>query len=445
MRIGFFGNANNYPFSLARILHRMGHDVQFIVDRKPTERWEYLNRPENSYHDIDLPYPKWIHDVSPVDLWAFPQQQENRSVVLKILQSCDAVVLNEFGLVLGKEIGRPYIALLTGTDLEVLADYRYVFSLTPDEPYEQLSALRQHYLQLVTAQREGICNADVVLYFPKGLLPKADILLTEIGVTDEQRIGLQMTDLSKTSLHPPPDNQIMRVFNVARVTWKKPEDPTNIVELDYKGTDIMIRGLGTFVRRTGINLDIRLVRKGIHIEETMHLIQEEGLTEMVCWQEEMSQQQVMEEYRQADIVFEQLGQGMIGMGAFDAMAMGRPVIANGRPEIMEQVIGVPSPLCQAATPEEVYAQLVRLVTNRDEYLQVATASRAYVETFFSTYRGACLVLEKLYRRLCNEASPENLMQHEFSEFRSMLTIQNKMNDLIGKKQKFFRELGGLNL
>ena len=40
MRIGFVGNTNNYPFILAITFRRMGHEVEFIVDRK-----ERLNRP----------------------------------------------------------------------------------------------------------------------------------------------------------------------------------------------------------------------------------------------------------------------------------------------------------------------------------------------------------------------------------------------------------------
>ena len=41
MKIGFLGNANNYPFMLARALKRAGHDVRFVVDRK-----NLLDRPD---------------------------------------------------------------------------------------------------------------------------------------------------------------------------------------------------------------------------------------------------------------------------------------------------------------------------------------------------------------------------------------------------------------
>ncbi len=409
MKIGMFGNANNYPFMLARALRRMGHEVLFIVDRSPRTKWEILNRPENRYEDITLPYPDWIYDASPLDLWNFPSPPPERAKVARLLQSCDAVILNEFGLSLLPDIRRSAIALLTGTDLEVLANFQYADYLVRGS-YGISSFLRirslirrfirkRFLLKLISAQREGIRLAVAVNYFARGLVPHGDALLDEIGVRHSQRIFFMMTDLELIQLQPMPHNPILRTFCGARLTWKKPAHPSLVSELDCKGSDIMIRGLGLFARTTGIPLDIRLVKKGAHIAETMQLIEEEGIASQVTWREEMSQQDVLTEYKQADIIFEQLGMSMVGMGGLDAMAMGRPVIANGRPEIMEQVIGVPSPICQAATSEEVCAQLQRLVPSLAERERVGLASRRYIEEYFSAERAAQICLDRLSRVL----------------------------------------------
>ncbi|MEI8282105.1 MAG: hypothetical protein WCG75_06860, partial [Armatimonadota bacterium] len=111
MRIGFLGNANNYPFMLARRLRQLGHDVQFIVCSE-----ERLDRPEFRYSDISFPYPEWLHDL-PLTLvdWAFPTLARYRAI--KILNSCDALILNQLGPTLLPSISRPSIVLLTGTDL----------------------------------------------------------------------------------------------------------------------------------------------------------------------------------------------------------------------------------------------------------------------------------------------------------------------------------------
>jgi hypothetical protein len=104
---------------------------------------------------------------------------------------------------------------------------------------------------------------------------------------------------------------------------------------------------------------------------------------------------VWAEYKQADIIFEQLGMSTIGMAGLDAMAVGRPIIINGRPEIIEREIGAPFPICQAVTPEDVCHQLQRLVFDKTERERVGSASRKYVEKYCSPEHAAQICLGRL--------------------------------------------------
>jgi glycosyltransferase involved in cell wall biosynthesis len=140
------------------------------------------------------------------------------------------------------------------------------------------------------------------------------------------------------------------------------------------------------------------VKKGRNVEETMRLVEEEGISDRVTWLGEMTQKGVLEEYAKADIVFDQLGNAVLGMGGVDAMATGRPVIANTRPEIMNRVFGAPLPICQASNPEEVCAQLMRLVPDPDERERVGRASREFAEEHFSPEGAARICLERLGAR-----------------------------------------------
>ena len=409
MRIGFYGNTNNYPFMIARALRRMGHDVLFLVDRT-----EPLYRPEGRYDDIPLPYPDWIVDVSPLSLHVPlrpPPPARARAVAL--LKSCDAVFLNMLGPSLCPEIGRPAVVLLTGADLEDYADYgfvsRYLRAVKKGVRWFPWRFFRRNLAEtlvdglymyrLIAAQRAGIRAGVVVSYFAPGMVARGDAILREIGVPDRKRVFLIMTDPGLIPFHPLPDNRVVRVFNVARLTWRISSGGTRLggtsSELDFKGSDVMVRGLGAFFRKTGVRLDIRLVRKGRHVAETARLLAEEGIASQVTWADEMTQKEVLEEYRRADIVFDQLGKGMISMGCLDAMATGRPVIANGRPEIVERLVGLPAPVCQAETPGEVCAQLERLVPHRAERERTGLLSRQYAETHFSAERAARTCLERL--------------------------------------------------
>ena len=77
------------------------------------------------------------------------------------------------------------------------------------------------------------------------------------------------------------------------------------------------------------------------------------------------------------------------------MAVGRPLIANGRPEFLDPIAGEPSPICQATTPQEVCAQLERLTSNRELLQRTADASRDYVQRHFSSDRAAQVCLDRL--------------------------------------------------
>lgn len=383
MRIGFIGNTNNYPFMLARALRKLGHEVRFVVTSQ-----EPLNRPEHRYADISFPYPAWIHDLSPIRLRdvMYPRSAARRRVVA-LLRDCDAVFANDFGPMLLPELQLPSIALLTGSDLYAFADPDTF--LAGARKYDRLPApvraIARWVLskRLAIPQRAGISSAAGVTYFPRGVLPRSDRLMEEMGVGEDRRIFNAMTDTDVRNYLPPRFNTPMRVFCGSRLNWSSLM-PKGAVTIDYKGAEIMVRGLAMFVGGTGNSLEIRLVRKGMHVAETAALIEELGLASHVVWLDEMSQKEVETEYSQADVVFDQLGEGIIGMVCLDAMALGRPVIANGRPEMLEPLLGAPSPICQASTPEEVCKQITMLHSNPDERERIGLASRKYIEEFCSS-------------------------------------------------------------
>ncbi len=394
MRIGFIGNTNNYPFMLALALRRLGHEVRFIVTSR-----EPLSRPEHRYADIHFPYPAWIHDLSPIRLRdvMYPSSVARRRVV-SLLRDCDAVFANDFGPMILPELMIPSIALLTGSDLYAFADPDTF--LAGARKYDRLPSLLRTIARwilskrLASPQRAGIAASAGVAYFPRGVLPRSDRLLEELGIGEDRRIFNAMADTDVLAYLPPRFNTPFRVFCGSRLNWASLM-PDGAVAIDYKGAEIMVRGLAMFVRSTGVKLEIRLVKKGLHVAETVAFVEELGLKEHVVWLDEMSQKDVEWEYSQADVVFDQLGKGIIGMVCLDAMALGRPVIANGRPEMLEPLLGATSPICQASTPEEVSNQIGYLHFNPEKREQIGIASRKYVEDYCSSMALAKRCLERI--------------------------------------------------
>jgi len=394
MKIGFFGNTNNYPFMLAQALRELGHDVVLVVTSQ-----ELLNRPESRYPEFKQAYPNWIVDVAHLSEWDLIALSPSLAPVLDVLSTCDALVLNFTGPSLWPLLRRPAIALLTGSDLEHYANFATVEVRSANwDPAYKASADGQLNLNLlrdfVERQREGIREAVAVRYFPRGLVPAGDAMLDELGVSDAKRVFLLSAELELVKPTSAPSNNPIRIFCATRLTWKPPIEPGRSL-LDYKGSDIMIRGLGLFYRETGVRLDIQLVRKGLHVAETEQLIVEEGLTDQVTWSGEMSLAAVWAEYRRSDIVIEQLGNSTIGSAGLEAMAAGRPVIGNARTEMFEGHFGRPSPICQAQTAVEVCAQLKRLVSNPAKREKIGMLGRRFVEEHCSPRRATQTCLDRL--------------------------------------------------
>jgi hypothetical protein len=261
------------------------------------------------------------------------------------------------------------------------------------------------------------------------------MMLNELGVPESRRVFLPSAELDLIKPTPAPHNNPVRIFCATRLTWKLPIEPGRSL-LDYKGSDIMIRGLGLFYRETGVRLDIQLVRKGLHVAETEQLIVEEGLTDQVTWSDEMSLTEVWAEFARSDIVIEQLVNGAIGGAGLDAMAAGRPVIGNARREMFEDYFGQHSSVCQAQTAEEVCAQLKRLVWNPAKREKIGLLGRRFVEEHCSPRRAAQTCLERLRpacatdRLLIQQTSTGHgyYLQRCYDDRKALLSLQQASKD-----------------
>jgi glycosyltransferase involved in cell wall biosynthesis len=396
MKLGFFGNTNNYPFMLAQALRELGHDVLLVVNSR-----EKLHRPESRNPEYTQGYPNWILDAASLSEWDVMSMHPSLARVLDALSACDGLILNDIGLSLQPLLQQPAIALLTGSDVSYYANFQTVNTRTACWATDyRLSAEGQRNENLtrdfIHRQRKGIQQAIGVLHFPRGVVPESDEILDELGVTDSRRFFQYIAELKMVNEAPPQQNDRVRVFSATRLTWKAPVDPGRSV-LDYKGSDLMIKGLGLFSRRTRVRLDIQLVKKGLHLSETEQLIADEGLADQVTWSGEMPLSKVWSEFARSDIVIEQLGNSAIGMAGMDALAAGRPVIGNTRPDIFKDFFAQPGPICHAETAEEVSDRLTTLVLDSKERERLGRLGRRFVEDNCNPIHLAESILERLHR------------------------------------------------
>lgn len=380
MRVGFVGNTNNYPLMLALALSRLGHEIIFIVDRN-----EPLHRPEFYTSKKKLAALEIVESVNVITSFLdFFIHSKQMKVLISHLNKCDVIYVNGLWPIIALKLNKPYFCLLTGSDLELYGDpYHHMRSywdqLKGLNPFKKIP--RTFLAGLISLlQIKAIEKSSGFSYFPKGIIPNGDRLLSHIN--SSKRFSLIMGDTYRFQQIELPSNDKLRFFMVARHEWTLPLKKGKTY-LDLKGNDVFFRGLYLFTKNTGIKIDLILVSKGSDVENSKVLIRNLKLQDQVTWLDEMSQQEVYEQYKKADIVIDQLSQSIVGMGGLDAMAIGRPLLANGRPEIYRPLIGVDSPICQASSPEEVSDQILKL-TDPLYRKEIADLSRIYVEKYFSS-------------------------------------------------------------
>lgn len=417
MRIGFFGNQNNYPFLLARALRARGHDVRFIVDGS-----ERLNRPEHRYRDVSYPYAGWIHETCTVEIEDVVLRLGRWRRVLDLLRGCDAVVLNSRGMAAASELDVPSLCLATGSDLDLYArpevaewfacnqetrrrprdwarrawamrtlERDSLVELAARVPMPLYRTIRKAiFRRFARCQGLGLRHAAAISYFPPGTVPEGDAAIRRWARPTTPWVFLCMTDFDAIAPTPLPDTPVLRLFNATRFDWAPPFPPM-VGAWENKRNDVLVRGIALFHHRTGRPLDVRFVEKGHSVGATRGLVRDLGIDHLVTWRSEMTQREVFDEYARADVVSEQFGRHAVGMAGYDALAAGRPVICNWRPEIFEPFFGEAAPVAQAATPEEVAAQIERL---HDPALrrELGERGRQFVERHLSPARAASTVV-----------------------------------------------------
>lgn len=390
MKIAFLGNVNNFPFVLARAFKSLGHDVIFLVNSV-----NRLDRPEHKYPSITLPYPEWILDVGELPISLRPRILLKWVRVWWTLRTADIVVLNAFGIRLGLFLRARVLVILTGSDIELYAkkDFRYAPPKGLTLPKQWLGQV-YHWIS-IRLMRTGIKRATLIWTAKKGLLPVTDAELEMLHINDEQRVYGFLVDVEDCGHTPlPSETTQVRIFNAARFVWHEPL-PQGMTVAENKRNDILIKGLALlFKEYPDLEIDIVFVRKGVELAHTYALIESLGLGGRVRWIDELSQKEFYDQVRMADIVTDQFGNHAVSMAGYEAMQLGRPVVANGRLDEIENIYGMRPPVVEAKTPEEVRNKLAFLIFNASERLAIGRRSREFVRAHFSPKVRAEEVLEK---------------------------------------------------
>lgn len=128
----------------------------------------------------------------------------------------------------------------------------------------------------------------------------------------------------------------------------------------FKGSDTAIRGFARFAAGApGARLVI--TAWGADRDKAMQMFRELGIADRVHVVPIAGKRRLVDYLRSCDCVLDQLTLGYYGASALEAFACGRPVVMNLNQAQYDALIPEGcAPVCQAATEEEVAAQLERL-------------------------------------------------------------------------------------
>lgn len=403
LRIGFAGNQNNSPFMLARALRAAGHDVRFLIDRP-----EPLNRPEFRYADIRYPYPSWIEEIPTFEVDDVVYRTAAWRTLLDRLSDCDVVVLNSMAFAAAADLAMPAICQVTGSDLEFYCDRtrgeRYALfqdykgrtrhwrNAVMTMPPPSVEALRHianglpsplfHYYRAHMFRRAadrhmaGLRASRAVICLPTGAVPLSDRLLDAALTPATARVLSFMVESDRFQPVPLPAGGPLRIFNPARLNWSEPA-PQWVNPWENKRTDLLLEGVSLYTQRANAPIEVHLVEKGHAVESTRAIVARLGLDGIVHWHREMPQSELTAHYEQAHVITDQFGDHLVGLAGYEAMAMGRPLLCNWRPDVFTPAFGEAAPVAQARTPAEIAQQLEHL-SRADYRAQLAVQGRAWV-------------------------------------------------------------------
>ena len=382
LSIAIFGNTNNYPLLLAEGLMSLGHNVRLVLNRK-----EALHRPEARNPEWANNYPDWIFDCSNItdeDI-AFETPAIDQAIY-HLTHKVDLAILNDVGPAFAGYLQSTFVALLTGSDLAYYANFDslQMRSSIWDNGFKRSFQGRRHLRRMadfVARQRDGILAAQIVSYGHRGLVPEGDRLLDAIGVMDEQRMMLYFSNVHGLAARRPTGNEKLGILCGSRIVYR-PECNPALSAMDFKGTDVLIRGFAEYCQQGGQG-ELRLPQKGQDLESARKLIKKLGIADQIAWLPEMPLAEFYEEMAKADLICDQFGSSFPSMVTTDAFALGRPVMANLRNEVFSGVFSKSLPGYDVQTSSEIASCLFKAENDRALLERMGLESRAYAETYLS--------------------------------------------------------------
>lgn len=252
--------------------------------------------------------------------------------LLAQMRSADVILLSGPNISLARLIGRAgkkVVALSYGNDISLYCNPDW-----PEMALDEIGGSKRIFKPLlrwlksafVELQAAGLNSCTHYSYFIPGVDPGTDALLDHILVGEHKptrlpRYSINIDNLERGEFEDP----LPHLADTYRIVFPVRFSEGNEL-LGNKGWRLLFDGLKAYKAVAGRSFVCVCFRKGGFLA-AMDYTKTLGIEDVIEWHDTVSFDTIVQYYRSADVVVEQLGSHWIGQGLY-AMALGKPVIGR---------------------------------------------------------------------------------------------------------------------
>lgn len=152
------------------------------------------------------------------------------------------------------------------------------------------------------------------------------------------------------------EHKPIRFFHVSHLDWKV-NDP-GAHRKSSKGNDRFIKAFARAIR-DGLDAYCVILNRGQDRGVAKELIRNLGVEDRFIWKPHLTRDELVDEFRNADVVVDQFDVGGFGGIAMEAMSVGKPVMMYLQENCLKLCYAELPPVLNCHTEEEIYEQIMK--------------------------------------------------------------------------------------
>ncbi len=365
MKVHVYGNTLNSAYHLTKVLREKGVDAEFFLDQSSALEQDYPWWDDPLINETNL--PSWIHYYKTVPFFLLPSKETNK--MIQDFSKCDIALVSCYGPMLAMKAKIPFVFYSLGSDLNMISlkndfnavlhnsqnfmgKFRKLIKILTYSPLQQ-RALKK-YAQRIIIYMGYQYNPFIVSFnlqhkTHKLCYPK-DVINYSVPVDEELKKKYEKFKVV--------------FFMFSRHTWASEWN-------EYKGNDKFLRAFAKFIKEKNPNVLLITSTKGIDVEKSKNLINEENIASYVEWIDDLPKH-LFKKYQSLPNVimvdnfwhdrwFIQFTEDRdspkvgFGFGGIETMASSRPLLTAFKDYDFYK--GEIPPILEAFTEDEIYTQI----------------------------------------------------------------------------------------